>query len=145
MVVPGARRSSDRDEAGLGRHGLPGLGRLAALPRIGRPIVDRAAGDERDVGARLLPKLAGAAQPSRDPPRPAVVGRRREAEVAELGSEIRQEPRGLRNGLLGVEGVGQPAFRRRAGHELRDSLRAGVADHARAEAALAPDQARQER
>ena len=51
----------------------------------------------------------------------------------------------MRDRLLGVERVEQAALPGRAGHELGDALRAGRADHADAERALAPDQPRQER
>ena len=118
---------------------VPGLG-LGAL----RPILDALAGDRSDIGPRLGEQLAPALEPVRDARRAAVVGGGRKAEIAEAAQVVLQQPAGLGDRLLGIERIGEPALGRGAGHELRDPLRAGPARDPGPEAALAPDQPRQE-
>ena len=59
-----------------------------------------------------------------DPIRPAIIGRRRQSEVAEALPQLGEKFRRLGDGLFGVERIGQAALAGRAGHELGYSLRA---------------------
>jgi hypothetical protein len=61
-----------------------------------------------------------------------------------LPTQVGEQSRGSRNGRFGVERIGKAALPRRAGHELRYSLSAGMRDHVGPKAALAPDEPREE-
>ena len=106
------------------RVGGPSSARRAAAPRSVRPVVRRAAGDRRDIVARLARQPAAAREPRLHARRTAVVGRSRKPEIAEAPSQVVEQFGGLRDRLLGIERVGEPALGGGPRHELRHALRA---------------------
>ena len=98
----------------------------------------------KHIGARLGRQIAVAGEPVGEARRTAVIGRRRQSEIAEALGEFGEQSGGLRNGLFRIERIGKATFVRRSRHELGDALGAGRADDARPETALLPDEPRQE-
>jgi hypothetical protein len=101
IIWPGTR-SSRCFQAALGPRVAGRRPRLARL-FLGSPVLDGSAGDEPDVVPCFLTKLASPAEPCGHAVRTAVVGRRCQAQVAEPGPQVRQEPCGFWDGLLRVE------------------------------------------
>ncbi len=126
----------------------PGSGASAgglSSPRKGpRQSRDGAAGDDQHIVDRLARQAGRAGKPAAEAPRPGVVGRRGEAEIAEAGAQLLEVGGGFIKRAGRLERVGKPALRRRAGHELGDALRSGRAARGGIEAALLPDQPREE-
>ena len=114
-----------------------------------RPLVGRDPGDGLHVVLRFRRQGAPAREPVAHPLRAGIVGRRRQAEIAELVGELAQELGRFRQRLHRVERIEQPALRRGARHELGDALGALAAARARSddaglEPALLPDHPREE-
>ena len=136
---PGARTSSGFDfSRSCGR-----------LPALGRPVLDRHAGDGGDIIAGLARHVAGAVEPFANAARTGVIGRGGKPEIAELLPQLLQEFRRFRQRLDRVKRIEKSALGRRPRHELRHALRAMAAaghrpDRVGAEAAFLPDHARKE-
>ncbi len=125
--------------AGLLEGRIPGeLGR-GALRRIVAPGLDEGAGDHENVVARL-DRQPVAGEKTTQAIFAGVVGRRRQAEIAEAVPEIAEiAGRGIQR-LNDIKAVLQAPETRRAGHELCDALGPLGADGVRPEQAFAPDQ-----
>ena len=132
----------DLDTRRLRRH----QGRLGIAHELARrPLLGLAAGDPGHIGARLAGQPAALGHPIAHPPGTGVVGRRRQAEIAELRLQPAQEfPRGVQR-VDRLERIDQPVFVRGLRHELGDAQRSRAADRLHVEVALLPDQVGEER
>src|SRR5881394_1958055 len=97
------------------------------------PFLDRLAGDDLDVVARLIRHLAALSEPRLDPARAGIVGGGCQAEIAEILEKSLQETGRRRDRRNRVERIVQPDLHRSARHELRYAPRAGATDNALAE------------
>src|SRR5262245_8811666 len=108
------------------------------------PLLRAAAGDDPDIGSCLARKTPTASEPFLHTVRPGIVGGSRKSQIAKLAAQLLEPPRGLVQRLNRLEWVGQTPPAGCSRHELRNALRAGPTDRGRIEAALLPDQPREE-
>ena len=148
LHAPG--REPARDDAGGGRRHAEGgdqaqAGRASIERSVGGrlvapPLLGVMAGDGEHIVLRLERKRSLVGEPVGDRRRARVIGRRRQAQIAEAELELVQEPRGRRDCGRGIKRIDEPALVRRPRHELGDPLRARGADRVRPERALPPDE-----
>src|SRR5688500_7748744 len=101
-------------------------------------------GDDADIVAGLLRHGGLPVEPFADASAAGIVRCRGQAEIAELVTQLAQETCGGRDALDGIERIAQAELGRGRRHELRKTLRTGVAARPLIEPALLPDQAREE-
>ena len=126
-----------RTRRGCRERHVPGAGLGAG------PFLCGAAGYDPDIGFGLLRQELALCQPVLDALGAGIIGGGGKAEIAELHAQAAQQRRRLRQRLDRIEWIDEADLMGRPGHELRDALRAGVADGEGIEPALLPDQARE--
>ena len=96
--------------------------------RRGAPFVGGVASEREHIVLGFEWKLAFVVEPFVDCGFPGVIGRGREAQVAELAHEFRQVLRRRRNRRRRIERIGEPSGGGCPRHELGHPLRAGRTD-----------------